>query len=225
MADSQLSAQPPRTTRRGLVGPFSGRQLGVTALVLVVAAAALFLATRPLGRVGGDSNPAPLPTAYIVGAKPAEGLEAGQAAPELAVQRADGTTFQLTDLDGVPVRLADLRGRLVWLNFWASWCPPCQSETPILRSMDEQYASKGLSIIGISVQETTPDDVRRYVQRYGLGYTVAFDVSADVFHRYKVYALPTQFFIGPDGVIREVLNGPLDEASAKARVEAWLAAG
>ena len=123
----------------------------------------------------------------------------GQQAPEFEVTKADGTVVGLTDLDGNPVRLEDLRGKLVWLNFWATWCPPCQSETPVLRDMDEAYGDKGLAIVGIAVQETTPDDVQAYADRYELGYDIAFDASADIFNLYKVFALPTQFFIGPDG--------------------------
>ena len=136
-----------------------------------------------------------------------------------------GPRVTLTDLDGKPVRLADLRGRLVWLNFWATWCPPCQAETPVLRDMDATYRSRGLSIVGVAVQETTVDDVRAYAQRYELGYDIAFDASADIFGLYKVFALPTQFFVGPDGRILEVINGPLTDDTAKARVEAWLPKG
>ncbi|HEY6569279.1 MAG TPA: TlpA disulfide reductase family protein, partial [Candidatus Limnocylindrales bacterium] len=96
------------------------------------------------------------------------------------------------------------------------------SETPILRDMDEAYGDKGLAIVGIAVQETTPDDVRAYAERYELGYEIAFDASADIFNLYKVYALPTQFFIDPEGRILEVVNGPLTSEGAKARMDAWL---
>jgi peroxiredoxin len=204
--------------RHGVVGPFTGRQLLVAALVIVAAAAVLLVATRPLGNTADAGRPDPQPTAYIIAAA-TEGLHPGQIAPELSVTHPDGTTFQLTDLQGRPVRLADLRGRGVWINFWASWCPPCQAETPVVRDVAARYASKGLTVIGISVQETSIDDVRAYAQQYGLGYTVAADLQADIFHAYKVYALPTQFFIGPDGIIRDVVQGPLDEAGAIAEVE------
>ena len=110
----------------------------------------------------------------------------------------------------------------MWLNFWATWCPPCQSETPVLRDMDEAYGDKGLAIVGIAVQETTPEDVQAYADRYELGYDIAFDASADIFDLYKVYALPTQFFIDPSGKILEVVNGPMTDASAQARIDAWL---
>ncbi|MFL5754828.1 MAG: TlpA disulfide reductase family protein [Chloroflexota bacterium] len=224
MADTETRFAPQPRAKRGVIGPFGGRQLLAALAIVVVGAIVLVAVTTPLARVGAGPSTAPLPTAYVIGAKPAEGLQPGQQAPELAVTRGDGSRFQLSDLDGRPVRLADLRGKLVWLNFWASWCPPCQAETPVLRAMDEAYRDRGLAIVGISVQETTVDDVRAYAQRYGLGYDVAFDVSADVFHRYKVYALPTQFFVGPDGLIREVVNGPLDAAAARLRIESWLPA-
>ena len=214
----------PPTPRRGLIGPFSGRQLLTVLLIVVVAAVALTVVTRPIAAGPDGTITIPASTPYVLG--PAtEGLRPGDVAPELEAVRGDGTSLSLTDLDGKPVRLADLRGRLVWLNFWATWCPPCQAETPVLRDMDTAYGSRGLSIIGIAVQETTVDDVREYAQRYELGYDIAFDASADIFGLYKVFALPTQFFISADGRILEVINGPLTDDTARARVEAWLPGG
>jgi thiol-disulfide isomerase/thioredoxin len=130
----------------------------------------------------------------------------------------------LTDLDGRPVRLADLRGKLVWLNFWATWCPPCQAETPVLRDLDETYRDRGLVIIAVAVQETSVDNVAAYADRYELGYRIAFDASADVFGLYRVFALPTQVFIGPDGTVLQVMNGPVTTEAARAQIEAWLPA-
>ena len=145
-------------------------------------------------------------------------------APELAVPLPDGTTYQLTDLDGRPIRLADLRGKAVWLNFWASWCPPCQSETPMLRAMDQRYRERGLAMIGVQVQQTV-DDGRKYATTYSLHYRIGADVAGDIFREYKVFALPTQFFIGTNGVVRQVVNGPLDQVSAAALVESILPPG
>jgi peroxiredoxin len=211
-----------RKERHGLVGPFSGRQLAALAISVVVVGLALFLGTRPLGSVQPIAPNDPRATPYILGPAPSEGLRPGQLAPEFTVARGDGTTFQLTDLDGRPVRLADLRGKAVWINFWASWCPPCQSETPVLRDLAERYADRGLVVVGVSVQETNYDDVRAYAQRYQLGYTVAPDFSGDIFRLYRLYGLPTQFFVGPDGGIRSVILAPLNEAAAAAQIEAIL---
>ncbi|MEO5966391.1 MAG: TlpA disulfide reductase family protein [Candidatus Limnocylindrales bacterium] len=217
-------AEPPaRPSRRGLIGPFTGRQLLSVLAVVVGAAVVLTVVTRPIAPGAGAATPFPQSTPFLVG-QPTEGLRPGDLAPELAVTRGDGSTFQLTDLSGAPVRLDALRGKLVWLNFWASWCPPCQGETPVLREMDETYRDKGLVIVGVAVQETTVDNVKSYADRYELRYPIAFDTSADIFHLYKVYALPTQFFVGTDGRILQVVNGPLSLLDAKARVDAWLPA-
>jgi cytochrome c biogenesis protein CcmG/thiol:disulfide interchange protein DsbE len=205
--------------RRGGIGPFSWRQLLSVVVIIGVAALALTLATRPIGAVPAAATALPESTAYVVG--PAvEGLRPGDIAPELEVDREDGTTFTLTDLDGNPVRLADLRGKLVWLNFWATWCPPCQAETPVLRDIAARYRDQGLEIVGVAVQETTVDDVRAYAERYGIGYPIAFDASADIFRLYRVFALPTQVFIGPDGRILSVVNGPMTEGDAERLIRA-----
>jgi peroxiredoxin len=210
--------------RHGLVGPFSGRQLVAIFAIVVGAIVVLVGITTPLGTVGETPLADPQATAFVIGPAPTEGLKPGDFAPEFNVERADGTTFQLADLDGNPIRLADLRGKGVWVNFWATWCPPCQQELPILRDLQERYGGSGLEVVAVSVQETSPADVAAYADRYELPYTIGFDASGDIFHRYKGYALPTQFFIGPDGVIRDVVYTPLSEAQAIPRVEAILPA-
>ena len=211
-----------RPPKRGFIGPFSARQV-VGLLVSVVAVGVLLvIVTTPLGPASGSVLPNPRATSYVIGPATAA-LAVGAPAPEFTVAHPNGTTFQLTDLDGKPIRLADLRGKLVWLNFWASWCPPCQSETPVLRQVSREYRDRGLILIAIEVQETVADG-RRYVQTYGLDYTIGADVSGDIFHLYHAYALPTQFFIGPDGRLLEVINGPLDLVGARGVVGALLPA-
>jgi peroxiredoxin len=187
---------------------------------VIVAAIAIVAATRPLGTIGDAGPVDPNPTAYVIG-EPVEGLTPGSLAPDFAVTLADGSTFQLADTDGRPIGLADLRGKTVWVNFWATWCPPCQFETPTLRAIDERYRDRGLVIVAVNVQETA-DVARAYAERYELRYTIGADVSGHVFHAYRVFALPTQFFIDPDGVIRYVVQGPLTQESAAERIEAIL---
>ena len=211
-----------RPERHGLVGPFSGRQLAIAFVVVVVAVVGLVAVTTPLGNTGrGTAAVDPRPTQYIIGPAPQEGLRPGDLAPELAVTLDDGSTYQLADLDGRPIRLADLRGKAVWINFWASWCPPCQQETPIIRAMAERYREAGLVVVAIAVQETSPADIRAYAERYDLGYTIGFDASGHIYREYRVFGLPTQFFIRPDGVIASV-GKTVDEAAAVAAIGAIL---
>ncbi len=209
--------------RHGLIGPFGGAQIIVGALVVVAVAVALVVLTTPLGSVGSSGPRDPRPTPYLIG-QPTEGLRIGDMAPELAVTRADGSTEQLDDLSGNPVSLAALRGRGVWVNFWATWCPPCQAETPVLRDTYAQYHDRGLALVSISVQESSPADVAAYAQRYGLGYTIGFDGTGDIFRKFRIYALPTQLFIDPRGVIRAIVQGPLDPTTAAFYVEQILPA-
>jgi peroxiredoxin len=180
--------------------------------------------TTPLGSTDVSAQVNPQATAYAF-ASPTVGLRPGSLAPELAGTRANGSAWQLVDVTGKPVRLADLRGHAVWINFWASWCAPCQGETPTLRTMDQQFRGQGLDMIGISVKETTASDVGAYAQKYNLQYTIAADLIGDVKDLYGVYALPTQVFINPNGIITAVVNGPLTVAQATTYVQAILPGG
>ena len=184
-----------------------------------MAAILLTLATAPLGSTT-PGLPNPVASAYQL-RSPIPGLQVGQLAPELTGTATDGSAIALTDLDGRPIKLSDLRGRVVWLNFWASWCPPCQAETPTLREMDRTYRDRGLTLIAVQVQQTV-EEGRSYVEKYGLEYTIGADVSAAIFRTYRVFALPTQFFIDRDGVIRAVVNGPLEADAARKTIEALL---
>lgn len=207
--------------RRRVVGPFSLRQVTLAILVVMATAIVLTLATVPLGSTA-PGLPVPEPSAFLIGS-PIPGLRVGDLAPELAADGPDGRV-QLTDLDGNPIRLADLRGRAVWINFWASWCPPCQFETPTIRTMDQRYRDRGLTIVAVQVQQTVAAG-RDYAERYDLEYTIGADVTSAIFHEYRVFALPTQFFIDPEGRIRVIVNGPLTEARATQLIESILPPG
>jgi peroxiredoxin len=202
------------------VGPFSGRQLALVLGSTLAIAVLLVAVTRPLGSTDGRPLPVPGQTQYVF-RSPLPGLQPGSLAPEFGGTLADGTTFQLSDLDGRPIRLADLRGKAVWVNFWATWCPPCQAETPIMREIDEQYRDRGLVIVAVNVQETV-EAARGYAERYGLRYTIGADVSGHVFRQYRVFGLPTQFFIDADGVVRNVIPSSLSLEGATRQIEAIL---
>jgi thiol-disulfide isomerase/thioredoxin len=214
-----------RRERRGLIGPFGGRQLLGGALVVLLVAVVLVVVTTPLGPVSPVGPGDPRATQFVLDPNAKIGVRPGEIPPELAVQRDDGTTYQLTDLSGTPVRLGDLRGKAVWINFWASWCPPCQAETPILRDLADKYRDRGLVVVGISVQESSAENVAAYAARYQLRYTIAADVTGDIYRLYRPPGLPTQIFVGRDGAVRSFVLAPLSLAAAEAQIQAILSAG
>jgi thiol-disulfide isomerase/thioredoxin len=212
---------PPDRWRRPLVGPFTVGQVVALVAAILFTGVALAVLTAPLGPGPQPTQPRPGTNFFSIG-PPQEGFRVGDQAPEFTGTTPTGETIQLTDLDGNQIRLADLRGRPVWVNFWATWCPPCQAETPILRDVYSEYADDGLALVAISVQETTPDDVRAYVERYGLAYTIGFDATSAAFHTYRAFGLPTQLFLDENGVIRKVVLGPITKSVAESTVRELL---
>jgi thiol-disulfide isomerase/thioredoxin len=202
-----------RKERRGLIGPFGGRQLLGGAVVIALVAIGLVVITTPLGTLDGPGPGNPQPTQYVIGPAVANGLKPGEVPPELTITGPDGQPAPLVDLDGNPVQLAALRGKAIWLNFWASWCPPCQFETPVLRDVADAYRDRGLEVVGVSVRETSAEDVQDYVNKYQLGYTVAADVTGSVYDAYRLNGIPTSFFIGPEGAIHAIVNVPASSGS------------
>ena len=216
-----MSEAPPPESRwaRQVIGPFTLRHLVVLAVVLVVAAGGLALLTTPI------SAPEPPPESpgsgfYQTGER-TTGLSVGQLAPELE-GAVDGRTEPLRDLDGDVISLESLRGSPVWLNFFATWCPPCQEETPVLRDTYAEYHDRGLELVAVSVQESTVSDVAEYAETYSLDYTIGFDRTGAVFDAYQGYGLPTHVFLDADGVITQLIYGPIDRARAAEIVEPLL---
>ncbi|HUG48359.1 MAG TPA: TlpA disulfide reductase family protein [Candidatus Limnocylindria bacterium] len=218
MAEEQ---RPLRWSQRPFIGPFSARQLAAVVGTLVVAGFLIVALTSPLAGAPGPTPPRP-GSGFVPVGEEVEGLRIGDRAPELEGE-VGGVEVELRDLDGNVIRLADLRGRPVWINFWATWCPPCQEETPVLREMHEKYAGQGLELVAISVQETTVEDVRSYVERYDLRYTVGFDATSAIFHAYHAFGLPTQLFLDRDGVIRDIVLGPVTREQAEEIIQPLLA--
>jgi len=218
---ADAAAERPSRWSRQVIGPFTFRHLVIVIVVLVVAALLLALLATPLGTRPGPQPVTPGSGFYQVG-EPTVGLELGQLAPELEGD-VDGKLVGLRDLTGNQLRLDERRGKPVWLSFFASWCPPCQEEVPVLREAYERYAPQGLELVAVSVQETTPDDVAAYAATYDLPYPIGFDATSAVFHTYQGFGIPTHVFIDAEGVIRHLQYGPMDREQVAAVVEPLLA--
>ena len=118
-------------------------------------------------------------------------------------------TFTLPDLDGEMHGLADLRGRVVVLNYWATWCPPCVDEMPSLQKLHEALADKGLSVVAVSVDERF-EDIERFVERFGLTFTILHDEGMKVSRSYQTFKYPETYVIDQDGRVRSKVVGERD---------------
>jgi cytochrome c biogenesis protein CcmG/thiol:disulfide interchange protein DsbE len=123
-----------------------------------------------------------------------------QAAPAPARIGTPAPSFALADLDGNPLRLADLHGRPVIVNFWASSCAPCVEEFPLLRAALAKHADDGLAIVGI-VYHDRSEAAREFMTRMGATWPAAMDPAGTVAEQFGIFNPPESFFIARDGVI------------------------
>ncbi len=122
--------------------------------------------------------------------------------------------FTLETLDGRHVMLSTLRGKVVVLNLWASWCPPCRAEMPALDKVYQENRAAGREVLAVNAtNQDTEAAARAYAGQLGLSFPVLLDPGGDVGRRYLLRALPTTFFVDRSGVIRSVVaGGPMSEA-------------
>jgi len=114
--------------------------------------------------------------------------------------------FELTDLEGNLMRSDDLRGKVVLVNFWATWCGPCVSEIPMLNGVYRKYRDRGFLLLGVVNQSGDAAAVARFVKRAGIEYPVLIGTDA-VARQYEVFAFPTDYLIDREGKIRERIIG------------------
>ncbi len=132
-------------------------------------------------------------------------------------------TFTLNNLDGKPVALSDYHGKAVLINLWATWCPPCQQEMPTIESFYQQYQDRGFVVLGVNVTaQDYPTQVAPFVQKYNLSFPILLDEDNKVASLYSLQKMPTSFFVGRDGVIKDVVIGPLSDAQLRTDLETIL---
>lgn len=118
--------------------------------------------------------------------------------------------FTLTTLDGAQINLASLKGRVVVVNFWASWCAPCREEAPVLERVWQQYKDKDVVIVGVAYTDTEKN-ARAYLQEFGNTYPNGLDIGTKISELYNIQGVPETFVIDRQGNVARFFKVPFVE--------------
>lgn len=184
MSASSIASRPARRSASSRLST-----LVVVVVTAVVIGIVAFIIDQP---AAGSDQPA------VVGDTGGGPPQAGQVPPD----------FQATTVDGQSVKLSDFVGKPVWLTFGASWCGDCRAEAPDLQATYAKYEAQGLVVLGVFVDEDATA-VKDYAGHVGFTFLMTADPTASLADSYHVLGFPTHFFIGRDGVIRQVRLGGL----------------
>ncbi|PEA53371.1 thiol:disulfide interchange protein [Bacillus pseudomycoides] len=139
------------------------------------------------------------------------GIEIGKVAPD----------FELSKLDGTKVKLSDLKGKKVIVNFWATWCGPCQREMPDMQEFYNKY-QKDVEILAVNYTASEGTDgkekVRKFAEEKGVTFPILLDTDIKVTTTYKVLTIPTSYFVDTKGVIQDKFIGPMTVQEMEKRV-------
>ncbi len=145
-------------------------------------------------------------------------------APDPVGRGSPAPAFRLPRLDGAgAVSLAELGGKVVLLNFWATWCKPCEDEMPAMQRLYRALGGGDFELLAVSVDDD-PEDVRAFAERLELGFPILLDPDEEVARAYQTYRYPETLLIGPDGLVVERFVGPRewDAAPYLARIQRML---
>jgi len=218
MSDPSLNPEPPDVDeapqrRRVWAGPWRSVVLPLVVVAAIVGAI-WYIESRGLPFIedgssagSGDYGPVALP--------PERNPTGRDSSPEKERAAPD---FLLETLDGGTLRLSDLQGKAVLVNFWATWCQPCRSELPHLVAAYDRYRQEGLEIVAVNLQEDE-DTIAGFVEEFGMQFPVVIDRSGDVSDEYRVIGIPTSYFIDRSGVVRSIYTGPFVGRESRQAIE------
>ena len=147
------------------------------------------------------------------------GLVARQSGPR---SQGSAPDFTLTTFDGQEVTLSDLRGQVVVINFWASWCPPCRYEADYLEATWQEYREQGVVFLGIDYLDTK-EEALAYIEEFSITYPNGPDLGTHISQAYRIRGVPETFFVAKDGTLRGVKIGPLFPPELEQRLDDLLA--
>jgi len=182
------------------------------AAVLLGALAAAFIALRPDDDedAGGSGVPVTASSQADVdlGALDDNPPVVGQPAPNFILRSGDGGT----------VRLSDLRGKVVFVNFWATWCKPCKEELPDIDALYDEKRDDGLEVIAVNVEEDLAT-AERFFRQNEIDVPMALDTSGEVYRQYRLQGLPDSFFVDREGNLAAVHYGFMTDEKMRDRLE------
>ena len=192
------------TTSRGAVASFAQRFFGVTPIRLLIGLAVLGGILGGLVLLDRDGD-----GASALGALDNQAPRVGEPAPQFALRSPDGQVVRLSDLDG----------QVVWINFWASWCGPCRRELPDIEELAAEFKDDGLIVLTLNQGESgkTATD---FWEELGLDLTILLDSDEEVSDQYKLIGLPNNYFIDGNGILRAFQHGFLTEGQMREKLAA-----
>jgi len=128
-----------------------------------------------------------------------------------AVVGAPAPDFVLTDLNGQTLQLSDLQGKVVLLNFWATWCAPCEAEMPTLEDRYKTFSGNGFQVLGVNADDEKIETIQGFLERVPVSFPILLDPGLTVSDLYRVRGLPTTYLIDREGVVRAVQAGYLSD--------------
>jgi len=186
------------------------RTIGVARGALIVLVGTVLLALPVACR--GQLDPQPVATRRAAGTPTRiRGTAIGQEAPD----------FDLADLAGQTVRLSDYRGRVVLLNFWATWCGPCRMEVPGLVTVHERYKDRGFTVLAVNLGEPR-QRVDAFAGQFQMTFPVLLDPAGRARRLYPTRGIPISFVLDGEGVVRQVVIGAMDEETIIGLIEPYL---
>jgi peroxiredoxin len=187
------------------------------AVVLLAVLAAVFLAIRAGRDDGGDDAQIIAPPTGQASAAPDDG-DTGPIDGSGPVVGQPAPTFALRNADGEIVKLTDLRGKVVWINFWATWCRPCKQELPDIQKLYGEKRGQGLEVLTINYQDPREDAIA-YFRDNNLEIPMLLDPNGSVYDQYRLQGLPDSFFVDRDGNVAALHYGYMTEEKMRQRLE------
>lgn len=130
----------------------------------------------------------------------------------------EATDFSLVDMNGEKHQLSEYRGQGVFLNFWGTWCKPCEEEFPLMEKQYQVFKDQGVQILAVDIAESD-FVVQKFVDRKGLTFPVLIDKTKSVMESYHINPLPTTILVNPDGNIEKIITGEMTQEDIKGYME------